>query len=288
MLQQLIGSVEILGGVGLVFAVIIALAYWKLRVNEDPRIDMVVSMLPGANCGACGFPGCRGFAEQAVAGVVNPAGCNVLNDEGATAIAEYLGVDKGAANKRVARLLCAGGSNVTTVQAEYRGLQTCSAAASVAGGGKGCAWGCLGLADCGASCSFGAITMSAVGLPVVDVNLCTACGDCVDACPKNLFEIIPLDQRLLVQCRSQIEGDDALASCAVACTACGRCVLDAAPGLITIERGAAKVHYEMNESANSSAIRRCPTGAIVWVDGAQFASRPAVPGVPALTGSARA
>ena len=289
MLSQTLGSIGILGGVGLAFAIIIALAYWKLRVWEDPRIDAVTSMLPGANCGACGSPGCRGFAERIVAGEAKPAGCNVVDDQGAARIAEYLGVDKGEAHTRVARLRCAGGPNVTTLQAEYRGLRTCGAAASVAGGGKGCSWGCLGFGDCAVSCSFGAITMNRFGLPVVDVALCTACGDCVDACPKNLFEIIPLDQQLIVQCRSQIEGDGALASCSVACTACGKCVLDAAPGLISIERGFAVVHYEKNELADPAAIRRCPTGAIQWMTtGAQFAGRVATSDEAALTGSARA
>lgn len=285
MLSQVLGSIAILGGVGLVFAIIIALAYWKLRVWEDPRVDTVASMLPGANCGACGSPGCRGFAEKVVGGEAKPAGCNVLNDDGASQIASYLGVDKGEANKRVARLMCAGGSNVATQQAEYRGLGTCGAAAAVAGGGKGCAWGCLGFGDCAVSCDFGAITMNRFGLPVVDVALCTACGDCVDACPKNLFEIIPLDQRLIVQCRSQIEGDGALATCAVACTACGKCVLDAAPGLISIERGVAVVHYEKNELADINAIRRCPTGAIQWIEGAQFTNNVAPSDVPEFTGS---
>jgi electron transport complex protein RnfB len=289
MLSQLLGSIGILGGVGLVFAIIIALAYWKLRVWEDPRIEQVASMLPGANCGACSSPGCRGFAEKVVAGEAKPAGCNVLDDLGAVRIAEYLGVDQGEANKRVARLMCAGGTNVTTLQADYRGLKTCGAAAAVAGGGKGCSWGCLGFGDCAVSCSFGAITMNQFGLPVVDLALCTACGDCVDACPKNLFEIIPLDQRLLVQCRSQIEGDGALASCSVACTACGKCVIDAAPGLISIERGVAVVHYAKNDLADSAAIRRCPTGAIKWMTtGAQFAGPVATRDEAALTGSARA
>lgn len=288
MLNQLVGSVGILAGVGLVFAIIIALAYWKLRVYEDPRIDAVAAMLPGANCGACGYPGCRGFAEQLVAGAEKPAGCNVVNDDGAAAIADYLGVDKGEANRKVARLLCAGGTNVAAQQAEYRGLRTCGAAAAVAGGGKSCAWGCLGFGDCGASCTFGAITMSEYGLPVVDPVLCTACGDCVDACPKGLFEIIPLDQKLLVQCRSQLEGDAVLASCAVGCTACGKCVLDAAPGLITLERGVAVVHYEQNTLADPSATRRCPSGAIVWIDGPQFTSRRAPAEESALLGSARA
>jgi ferredoxin len=113
--------------------------------------------------------------------------------------------------------------------------------------------------------------MNRFGLPVVDIELCTACGDCVDACPKGLFQIIPLDQRLLVQCRSQLEGDGVLASCSVGCTACNKCVVDAAPGLVTLERGVAVVHYEQNAQASRDAIRRCPTGAIVWLDGAQFA-----------------
>jgi len=287
-MNQVLGSVYILSGVGLVFAMFIALAYWKLRVYEDPRIDVVTSMLPGANCGACGFPGCRGFAEQAVAGKVKPAGCNVINDEGAAAIAKYLGVDAGEANRRVARVLCGGGTNVAVAQAEYRGLKTCAAAAAVAGGGKACAWGCLGYGDCGVACDFDAITMLPNGLPQVDLALCTACGDCVDACPKGLFQILPLDQKLLVQCRSLIEGDEALEACRVACTTCGKCVVDAAPGVVSIATGVAVVDYAKNALADPSATRRCPTGAIVWLEGAQFLATPLRRAEPALTGSERA
>lgn len=277
-------AIEILAGVGVVFAIFIAIAYATLRVEEDPRVETVTAMLPGANCGACGLPGCRNFAEKAVAGEIQPAACNVISEDGAAAIANYLGVEAGQANKRVARLLCAGGANVSTWRAEYRGLETCGAATSVAGGGKACTWGCLGFGDCKGACSFDAIELNEFGLPVVNVAKCTACGDCVSACPKGLFEIMPLDQKLIVQCRSQIEGDGVLASCAVGCTACGKCVLDAAPGLVTIERGVARVHYERNASADPSAIRRCPTGAIAWVEGTQFESPPPIE-VAALTGS---
>lgn len=287
-MSQVLGSVAILAGVGLVFAVLIALAYQRLRVYEDPRIDAVTAMLPGANCGACGQPGCRNFAEQLVSGHAKPAGCNVIDEAGAAAIASFLGVEMGEANRKVARLLCAGGTNVAVQQADYRGLQSCAAAAAVAGGGKACSWGCLGYGDCRSVCDFGAITMLPNGLPQVDVSLCTACGDCVEVCPKNLLQIVPLDQKLLVQCRSLIEGDDVLASCRVACTTCGKCVIDAAPGLVTIESGVAVVNYEKNALADRSATRRCPTGAIVWLDGTQFVAEPLRRAERALTGSERA
>jgi ferredoxin len=173
-------------------------------------------------------------------------------------------------------VLCAGGSDVAVTQADYRGLGTCSAAAAVAGGGKGCAWGCLGLADCERSCTFDAIRMNATGLPVVDIVKCTACGDCVDACPKGLFTILPLEAHLLVQCRNLIGGDDALEQCRVACTACGKCVQDAEPGLISVESGVAVVDYERIALAAPRAVERCPTGAILWLTGAQFARTPTV------------
>jgi Na+-translocating ferredoxin:NAD+ oxidoreductase RNF subunit RnfB len=120
-------AVLILGGVGLAFAMLIAIANRRLKVWEDPRIDAVAAMLPNANCGACGLPGCRAFAEQAVAGTIQPARCTVSSEEGLVAIASYLGVDRGEAVKRVARLRCAGGSDVAGQRAEYRGLQSCAA-----------------------------------------------------------------------------------------------------------------------------------------------------------------
>ena len=267
------GSVAILGSLGLLFSVLIAIATRKLWVWEDPRIDEVTGMLPGNNCGACGQAGCRAFAEHVIDGDIQPADCSVMNADGVKALAAYLGVDAGTARKRVARLLCGGGSDLAVRAAEYRGLQTCAAAASVAGGGKGCAWACLGLADCERSCTFEAIVMNARDLPVVVPSRCTACGDCVEACPKGLFTLMPAEQHLIVQCRSLLEGSAADALCAAACNGCGRCAVDAAPGLIQIRRGLAVIDYSRNALADPSATRRCPTGAIAWVDGMQFAQR---------------
>ncbi len=259
----------ILGGVGAGFAALIALAHRRFYVYEDPRFDATTQMLPGNNCGACGYPGCRGFAEALVAGKVTPAGCTVMNADQKADVAEFLGVQVGSATPRTARLLCAGGRDVTVQLSEYLGLETCAAAAAVAAGGKGCTWGCLGLADCARACTFDAIIMNDVGLPVVLPEKCTACGDCVEACPKDLLVLLPVDHHLLVQCRSLLEGDAATALCQVACNACGRCAADA-PGLITMQRGLAVIDYQHNELANPAATARCPTGAIVWVEGAQF------------------
>jgi Na+-translocating ferredoxin:NAD+ oxidoreductase subunit B len=272
--NPILASVVILGTLGLLFGTMIAAATKKLWVWEDPRIDEVTGMLPGNNCGACGQAGCRAFAEKAIAGEIQPAQCTVMTADSVKAVAAYIGVDAGMANRRVARLLCGGGDGVATRTAEYRGLGTCAAAAAVAGGGIACSWACLGLADCERSCTFDAIFMNDRRLPVVIPSLCTACGDCVEACPKELFTLMPAEQKLIVQCRSLLEGSAAEALCAAACNGCGRCALDAAPGLIQITNGLAVIDYSKNVLADPVATQRCPTNAIVWVEGMQSYENP--------------
>ena len=273
-----LGAAAILGGIGIVFAVLIAVAHRTFWVWEDPRLDEVAAMLPGSNCGACGEPGCRAFAEALVEGRLQPAACTSMGEAEVEAVADYLGVEAGEANHQVARLLCAGGSHVAAQQAEYRGLPTCAAAAVVAKGGKGCPWGCFGLDDCEVACTFDAIVMSRVGLPVVIPELCTACGDCVVACPQGLFTLMPSDHALLVQCRNLVHGDEAEEMCSVACNGCARCVQDAAPELIRMEHGLAVIDYSRIDLAEPSATERCPTGAIIWLEVAQFAEEPQVMG----------
>ncbi len=251
--------------IGVILAALLAYADKKLYVYEDPRIDEVEGMLPKANCGACGSAGCRAFAEKLVRGEVSPGKCTVSSEEGILAIAALLEVASGSEEKRVARLACAGGDHVAWRRANYEGLPSCRAAALVAGGGKVCAWGCLGLADCERACTFYAIHMDPHGLPVVTEALCTACGDCVTACPKDLFTLHPVSHRLWVACRSLYEGDLAESECEVACTGCGRCASDA-PALIQIVDHLAVVDYSRNHLAKPAAAERCPTGAIYWID----------------------
>ena len=259
-------AVGFLTVLGIFLAIVLVVANKYLFVYEDPRIDEVEAMLPAANCGACGTAGCRNFAEKLVAGEVTPGQCTVNPKETSVAIADFLGVALGKVEKRVARLACAGGRHVARIRASYDGLSSCRAAALVSGGGKGCRWGCLGLADCEAVCEFDAISMDRYGLPVVDVDKCTACGDCVDVCPKDLFSLQPLSHQLWVACKSEDFGDAAEAECEVMCTACGRCAMDSPEGLITMQNNLATIDYTKNALASQIAIERCPTGAIVWYD----------------------
>jgi Na+-translocating ferredoxin:NAD+ oxidoreductase RNF subunit RnfB len=205
-ISSVITAVGALGGLTLALASLLALANRKLHVDEDPRIDQVEDMLPHANCGACGWPGCRPFAEALVAGDALPGKCTVSSEGERSLIASFLGVDVGSEEKRVARLACAGGTNVARRHARYDGPESCRAAAQVAGGGKGCFWGCLGHGDCADACDFDAIRMDPHALPVVDEAACTACGDCVEVCPKDLFSLHPVSHRLWVACKS-LEAD---------------------------------------------------------------------------------
>lgn len=255
-----------MAALGVVLAMLLAVASRRLYVYEDPRIDEVEDMLPHSNCGACGTPGCRPFAEMLIKGEVEPGQCTVNSADANQEIADYLGVDVGSIEKQVARLACAGGVHVARTRARYEGMKSCRAASLVSGGGKGCTWGCLGLADCEVVCDFDAITMNRHGLPVVDAEKCTACGDCVEVCPKKLFSLQPVSRRLWVACKNQQPGDEAELECEVACTACARCSADAPEGLITMQNELAVIDYSKNALASRIAIERCPTGAIVWLD----------------------
>jgi len=197
-----------MGGLGVLLASALAVAHRKLHVDEDPRIEAVEELLPQTNCGACGYPGCSAFAKGCVSGEANPVQCTVNTREMSAYIAQMLGVEIGAGQYakwrawpvRVAR-------HVARMRALYRGVESCRAAVVTGGGGKACAWGCLGLGDCERSCDFDAIYMDNHGLPVVIEDKCVACNDCVEACPLDLFSLQPISHRLWVACKSLAEGE---------------------------------------------------------------------------------
>ena len=267
-MNEVLVACAIMVAVTAVFGALIAVADRIFHVEEDPRVGHVEERLAGTNCGACGEPGCHAFAEALVEGRTEPAKCSVTAPEKLAEIAGLLGVDVGEAERRVARLHCAGGRSSVRQVAEYAGVRSCRAAHVVNGGGKACAWGCLGLADCERACGFDAIAMTVEDLPAVDPALCTACGDCVEVCPLDLFTLEPESTELIVQCSAPLTGEAARSTCRVACDACGRCALDADEGVIEMSGGLAVVKDPTR--GKPADVGRCPTGAIQWVEGPQF------------------
>lgn len=220
--MEILIPVLTLGILGLLFGVGLAVASKRLAVKTDPRLEEIMGLLPGANCGACGGAGCFGFAESLLSGKLSIDACRVSAEAVKGEIAALLGQKLEKKIKKTALLHCNGGKKVKD-KFLYQGIETCVAANLLLGGPKECVYGCLGFADCVVVCPFGAITMSAEGLPVVDPDKCRACNKCVLSCPKKLFSLVPVTQSVFVACSSHILGKDTKVVCPVGCIACRIC-----------------------------------------------------------------
>jgi electron transport complex protein RnfB len=246
---------------GLLFSAGLVVAYKKLKVEEDPKIEAVNEALPQANCAACGFTGCRAFAEAVVKGKADANGCPVGGNDVASEVAGILGVSAETVLKRVARLHCRGTKEAAASRGLYLGVTTC-AASHIIGGNKQCSYGCMGYGDCVTSCQFDAMEMGEDGLPIVFEENCTACGKCVEACPRNLYALHPLEQNMFVYCRSLDGPKVSRKLCKNACIACGICAR-AYPEQITMENNLAIIgDYKKIDVEKIPAIEKCPTNAI--------------------------
>ena len=252
-----------MGAIGAVLAGFLAFADKKMKVEEDPMIEALSGALPGSNCGACGFPGCRMFAEALMKGNAVPTACVAGGGATTAALAQILGVEAGTMKRTIAVVLCKGGNNEAERRATYRGEMTCTAE-NLTGGDKSCSYGCLGLGECVDACKFDAMVMNDNGLPVVFYDKCVGCGACARACPRNIIEMHPEDHKLFVYCRSRDKGAYAKKVCKVACIACGLCVKDCSvPGGIALKDNLAVINHSVAPQ-NDESTKRCPTKCIFY------------------------
>ena len=259
-----------LGAIGLISAVILYVASKKFAVYEDPRIAQVAEVLPQANCGGCGFPGCSGFAAACVkAGSLEGKMCPVGGQPTMEKVASILGLEATASEPKVAVVRCNGTCANRPKLTQYDGVRSCVVANSTFGGETGCTFGCLGCGDCVSACQFDAIHMNPeTGLPEVDESKCTACGACSKACPRNIIEIRPKgknNRRVYVQCVNKDKGPAVKKACSVGCIGCGICAKTCTHDAITVENNVAYIDFAKCRLCRECEAM-CPTGAIIGVN----------------------
>ena len=260
----MIYAIIILGALGLIYGLGLAFASKKFHVDVDPKIEAIVEALPSANCGACGYPGCAGYAEAIV---MNDEELNKCAPGGATVVSEIaaiMGKEASAAERKVAVIKCqSGGTNNTFFRYEYQGVPTCKAAVMINNGPNLCSWGCVFQNDCIAACQFDAISLDENGMRVVDKEKCTGCGACVKACPRNLIELAGEKKRVHILCSSHDKGAESRKVCGnkTACIGCTLCVKKCPKDAIEMKNNLAVLNYDLCIMCGLCA-DVCPTGAI--------------------------
>ena len=266
-------AVIVLGGIALVSAVVLYVCSKKFAVHEDPRLAQVAEILPGANCGGCGYPGCSGMAAALVkgadAGSLDGLYCPVGGVGVMGQVADLLGMAVANTEPKVAAVRCNGTCEMRPRIAEYNGLRTCTAMNSCSAGETACGYGCLGCGDCVKACAFRAITMNPeTGLPEVDEEKCAGCGACAKACPRHVIELRKKGlkgRRVYVRCVNKDKGAAAMKACKAACIGCGKCEKECKFDAITIENNLSYIDPDKCRMCRK-CVEACPTHAIVAVN----------------------
>mgnify|MGYP000501322213 FL=1 len=265
MTTTIIYTIISLCAIGIASAVILYFVAQKFKVEEDPRIDTVESILPGANCGGCGKPGCRGFAEATVkATSLDGLFCPVGGAETMTKVAAALGMEVTVQTPQIAVVRCNGTCDHRQRTSQYDGYKSCAIEHSLYRGETDCTFGCLGCGDCVTACPFDAIHMDENGLPVVSEEKCVACGACVKACPRNIIELRNKGvkgRRVFVCCVNKDKGNIARKACTAACIGCGKCVKECPFEAITLENNLAYIDFRKCRLCRK-CVSVCPTHAI--------------------------
>ncbi|MBN1883359.1 MAG: RnfABCDGE type electron transport complex subunit B [Deltaproteobacteria bacterium] len=257
----MLSAVLTLAGLGFLAALGLAVASRVFYVKMDPRVSTIVDILPGANCGGCGYGGCSALAQAIVSGEGNIEACSAIDDEGARAIADIMGIEYTDSEKERAVVLCRHADGGVKDTFTYAGISDCRAANLIGGGPKACKYACIGLGTCASVCPFGAIVMSADGLPIIDPNTCTGCGVCVAECPKNVLMLVPVSSAVSVHCSSRDKGAAVKKICSTGCIGCAACVRVCPFEAMTLVDNLAAVDYSKCRVCGL-CVSVCPTNAI--------------------------
>lgn len=257
---NLIIPIIALGVIGGLFGLILQFASTVFYVKEDPRVIAITDALPGANCGACGFPGCAGLASAIASGQAPVTGCPVGGQPTADKVAEIMGVNAAAMVRNVAVVKCQGDCDKANDKFEFKGIQDCRTMNLYYQGNKTCSYGCMGGGTCMEVCAYGAISM-VNGIAVIDKEKCTACNKCVEVCPKKLIELVPYTAKTVVKCNSHDGGKQVKDACSIGCIGCRLCVKSCPEQTITFDDKLAKIDYSGCVNCGV-CVEKCPTNAI--------------------------
>lgn len=272
-----------LGLLGTAFALLLSVAHRFLAVKGDPKLELFMSILPGANCGACGHAGCLGYAEALAKEGGEPTECLAGGAAVAARLAEAMGISVKAQEELVAFVACRAGRKTAKMKYDYVGVDNCQAASLLFGGDKYCDYGCIGLGSCVRVCPFDAIAVTEEGLAVVNSAKCRGCRKCVNACPRKLIRMVPKNQTVLVACGNLDRGRRAKEVCSIACIACRVCEKNCPASAITVVNNLAVIDYAKCTQCGV-CVEECPQKSISLLPAGQtVAAQAASTKVPAAS-----